>query len=473
LHGSLKTPVRVRFAPSPTGYLHIGNARTALFNWLIARKEGGAFVLRIEDTDPARSRPEFTRALMDDLRWLGLQWDEGPDVGGLYGPYFQSLRKHLYQSQIDRLFDANRAFYCFCPPGEAPKIDWICRELSPSRVRERLARGEPAVIRFRVPEDAPPVTFTDLLKGELRFEPKEIGDFSLMRSDGMPLYNLSCVVDDHAMDISLVIRGDDHLSNTPKQILLYQFFGYEPPQFIHLPLILGNDGTPLSKRHGDTSVAAYRSNGFLPQALVNFLALLGWNPGTEEEFLPPDRLLELFRLDQLNVAPAKFNLQRLLWLNGKFIRAMDVEDLARHFWRELQNAGFSDASYELVRRITPLFQERVETLKDIVVKARFFFVDPWPIEESLTKKYLSDARLPEIFRQILHILESGEDLNPVRIEPVVKQCIQEGGFKLKEVLQPLRVILTGMDASPGIFETMEALGKEKVISRLRRFLSSA
>jgi glutamyl-tRNA synthetase len=471
LDRSLRTPVRLRFAPSPTGYLHIGNARTALFNWLIARKTGGTFILRVEDTDPARSRPEFMRALMDDLHWLGLQWDEGPDVGGPAGPYLQSQRKDLYQTRLSRLFEAGRAFHCFCPPGKAPKLDWVCRELPEATVRERLAKGDPAVIRFRVPDDAPAVEFTDLLKGALRFDIKEVGDFSILRSDGMPLYNFSCVVDDHAMGISLVIRGEDHLSNTPKQILLYEFFGHSPPQFIHLPLILGGDGTPLSKRHGDTSVRAYREGGFLAPALVNFLALLGWNPGTEEEFLPGNRLLELFQLDQLNVAPARFNLQRLLWLNGKFIRAMDTGELAERFAEELMKAGLVTNSCDLVRRVTPLFQERVETLKEFTEKAAFFFSDPWPLPEELAEKHLSDPRIPVILREALGLIESAETLAPDVLEPRVKEMIQQTGMKLKEILQPLRVILTGMDASPGIFETIEALGKEKVTARIRRWLA--
>lgn len=464
--------MRVRFAPSPTGYLHIGNARTALFNWLIARKEGGSFILRIEDTDPARSRDEYMDALMEDLRWLGLNWDEGPDAGGPLGPYRQSQRKEHYQSHLQRLFEAGRAFYCFCPPGQAPAIDWVCRELPEEVVRERLSRGEPAVIRFRVNENAAPVEFTDLLKGTLRFDVQEIGDFSIMRTDGMPLYNFSCVVDDHLMQISLVIRGEDHLSNTPKQVLLYEFFGYPTPQFIHLPLILGNDGKPLSKRHGDTSVQAYRSGGFLPEAVVNFLALLGWNPGTEEEFLPPARLLELFRVEQLNVAPARFDLQRLRWLNGKFIRAMPLEALAERFYVELQRAGIQEATPEAVRRITPLFQERVETVTDIVPRASFFFRDPWPISNSLKQKYLSDPRIVPVLREILSILESAEHLNHQLLEPKIKEVVIRAGLKLKEGLQPLRVILTGMDATPGIFETIEALGKDLVVARLRRWLTS-
>ncbi|MHA2647861.1 MAG: glutamate--tRNA ligase, partial [bacterium JZ-2024 1] len=423
MHGRLRTPIRVRFAPSPTGYLHIGNARTALFNWLVARKEGGTFILRIEDTDPARSRPEFMNALMQDLKWLGLQWDEGPDVGGPAGPYLQSLRKDLYQAHIQQLLEARRAFYCFCPPAKAPKIDWVCRELPPEQVAQRLTRGEPAVIRFRVNENDPPIEFVDLLKGTLRFETREVGDFSLMRSDGMPLYNFSCVVDDRAMQISLVIRGEDHLSNTPKQILLYQFYGYEPPQFIHLPLILGPDGTPLSKRHGDTSVSAYRNGGYLPEALVNFLALLGWNPGTEEEFFPPDRLVELFRLEQLNVAPAKFDVQRLRWLNGKFIRAMPLEGLAGQFYDALKEAGFDEVTPESARRLAHLYQERVETVKEIGEKARFFFRDPWPPPEELQKRYLSDPRIVPVLREILGLIETAESLAPAVLEPPVKELV--------------------------------------------------
>ena len=459
--------VRVRFAPSPTGYLHIGNARTALFNWLFARKVGGRFILRIEDTDPERSRREFVDALLEDLRWLGLEWDEGPEVGGPFGPYFQSQRKQLYDEHLQRLLQEGRAFYCFCPPGQAPRIDWGCREVPRAEAEERISRGEHAVIRFRTPHDRT-ITFRDLLRGEVRFPGSEVGDFSIYRSDGMPLYNFSVVVDDALMRITHVIRGEDHLSNTPKQLLLYEAFGYEPPQFLHLPLILGSDGAPLSKRHGATSVRAYREMGFLPEALVNYLALLGWNPGTEEEIMTPCRILELFRLEDLNDAPARFSWDRLRWMNGKHLRALPEERLARLFAEWLRRAG-QTISDEEAHRLVPLYRERVFTLSELVEKTKYLFEEP-EIPDELREKYLTDPQVVEALRQLRGLLEE-TPFEKEALETAIRGWLSEHGLKPRKVLQPLRVVLTGTDASPGIFELMAYLGKETVLRRLDRFFS--
>src|SRR5882724_589366 len=342
--------VRVRFAPSPTGQLHVGNARTALFNWLLGRGAGGTFILRIEDTDAERSTRESEAAIVRDLRWLGLDWDEGPDIGGAHGPYRQSERLHLYQSYATELLGAGAAYYCFCSTaqldaerqdalanGRPARYAGTCRKLSREQAEARIADGERPAIRFRVPEERD-VIFNDAVRGDVRFQTDVIGDPVIVRADGTPAYNFAVVVDDALMEITHVVRGEDHISNTPRQILLYEALGFTPPAFGHLSMVMGPDHSPLSKRHGATSVAEFRSKGYLPEALVNYLALIGWSPGGNDELLPVDELARRFSLDAVGHSAGVFDEEKLAWANRHYLKIAEPARLA-----ELSLPYFNDA----------------------------------------------------------------------------------------------------------------------------------
>src|SRR5437660_3935668 len=332
--------VRVRFAPSPTGHLHVGNARTALFNWLLARGQGGTYIFRIEDTDADRSTRESEASIVTDLRWLGLDWDEGPDVGGPRGPYRQSERLHLYQSYATELLNAGAAYHCFCTvaqleaerqealaAGRPARYAGTCRRIMREEAEARIAAGERPAIRFRVPEERD-VVFTDAVRGDVRFETDVIGDPVIVRADGHPAYNFAVVVDDALMEVTHVVRGEDHISNTPRQILLYEALGFMPPRFAHLALVLGPDHTPLSKRHGATSVAEFRAKGYLPEALVNYLALIGWSPGGNDEVLPIDELARRFSLQAVGHSAGVFDEEKLAWVNRHYLKLADPRRLA-------------------------------------------------------------------------------------------------------------------------------------------------
>ncbi|MCX6551574.1 MAG: glutamate--tRNA ligase [Acidobacteria bacterium] len=344
--------MRLRFAPSPTGLLHVGNARTALFNWLLAQGSGGTFVLRIEDTDVERSTRESERGILEDLRWLGLNWDEGPDVGGAHGPYRQSERLDLYRSYATELIEHGHAYYCFCSvedleadrraaleSGRPPKYAGRCRDLPIDRARQRIADGETAVVRFRVP-DAREVVFHDVVRGVVQFSTDVIGDPVLVRSDGNPAYNFAVVIDDALMEITHVIRGEDHISNTPRQVLLYEAMGFQPPAFAHLAMVLGPDHTPLSKRHGATSVAEFRTRGYLPEALVNYLALLGWSPGGGDELLPAAELSRRFSLDHVGHSAAVFDIEKLAWVNRHYLRIAEPDRIVDLAMTHFVKAGY-------------------------------------------------------------------------------------------------------------------------------------
>ena len=332
--------MRVRFAPSPTGHLHVGNARTALFNWLLARGKGGTFILRIEDTDRERSSAESEAAILDDLRWLGLDWDEGPDIGGPHGPYRQSERLDLYRSYATGLLVKARAYYCFCTPealdaeraaalaaGTPARYSGRCREIPGDRARARVEAGEAAAVRFRVP-DSGQLSFTDVVRGRVTFELEVIGDPIILRSDGQPAYNFAVVVDDGLMEVTHVVRGEDHISNTPRQLLIYEALGFAPPSFAHLSLVMAPDHSPLSKRHGATSVAEFRAKGYLPEALVNYLALIGWSPGNDEELLPMTELARRFALEAVGHSAGVFDEEKLAWVNRHYLKAADPARIA-------------------------------------------------------------------------------------------------------------------------------------------------
>ncbi len=470
--------VRVRFAPSPTGYLHVGGARTALFNWLFARKHEGTFILRIEDTDLERSSPEMIEGIIEGLRWLGLDWDEGP--------YLQSERLAFYRARAEELVASGWAYYCFCDPEElavkrqqalAEKRTWkyegTCRRLSAGEVARRIAAGHPRAIRFKVPEEG--VTrFADRVYGEIEVRNESLEDFVLLRSDGYPTYHLSVVVDDADMRISHVIRGADHLSNTPKQILLYRAFGWEPPIFAHAPLILGPDRQRLSKRHGAMSVTAYRDMGFLPEAMRNFLALLGWSPGDpSREILRTSELIELFSLEGISRANAIFNFEKALWMNAEHLRAMSATELFPFVRAELEKEGLWREEYAQDRQdwflwVVDLLKVRARTLRDFVTSGRPYFSDDFPMDpEAIQKNLRTSSAVKGLLLELADRFERLEPFDLQTTEQVLRGLAEERGVKAGVIINAVRTALTGSAVTPGIFDVIVAIGRERTVRRLR------
>jgi glutamyl-tRNA synthetase len=454
-----------RFPPSPTGYLHIGGARTALFNWLFARQKKGKFVLRIEDTDKERSTDEATRAIVDSLEWLGIDWDEGP--------YFQSQRYSIYQEMVERLVSTGKAYYCHCTPEELderreaakalglkPKYDGKCRD-------KGLGPGPDAVVRLRSPQ-AGKTVFHDLVKGSISFQNEELDDLVLWRSDGSPTYHLAVVVDDITMGITYVIRGDDHVNNTPRQILIYQAFGEPLPQYAHVPMILGPDRTRLSKRHGATSVLAYREMGYLPHALLNALARVGWSYGDQEKFTVQE-LIEKFSLENVGKSAGIFNPEKLLDLNAQYIRESDSKDLGEALIPFLERLGFRDLDRRQVTGAAETLRMRSKTLVEMAETARFYFDQGLRYEEKAERKFLRPEIVP-LMEETRVRLESMEDFTQKSLEVLFLRILDEKKIKLGEIAQPLRVALTGTSVSPGLFEVMEVLGKGTVLRRMDKAL---
>ncbi len=470
--------VRVRFAPSPTGYLHVGGARTALFNWMFAQKHQGTFILRIEDTDVERSSPEMVAGILEGLKWLELNWDEGP--------YYQSTRLNRYREIANQLLTNGTAYPCFCHPdelkerreaaqkqGKAWKYDRRCLYLDPAERNKKRRQGLLHAIRFRVPEAPATVTFKDHVHGELRFETGELEDFVLLRSDGQPTYQLAVVVDDHEMNITHVIRGDDHIANTPKQILLYHALGWTPPEFAHVPLILGPDRKRLSKRHGAVSVLQYREDGYLPQAMRNFLALLGWYPPDEREIQPIESMIRQFELSDINKGNPIFDVQKLLWMNAEYIRAMDAESLLAYLEPFLKQRGW----WETVTASRPRYLERIELLKsrmrrltDFLDLGEAFFTENYTIDPQSAKKRWKHPDLATHLKNLAGELEHLSNFSPENIETVVRGYAETHELKPAILIHGLRVALTGRSVGPGLFELMAVLGRETVLKRIDRRL---
>lgn len=459
--------LRVRFAPSPTGYLHIGGARTALFNYLLAKKEQGTFVLRIEDTDLERSSEESVTAILDAMEWLGLHCDEGP--------YYQTERFGLYQQKILQLLGQNKAYRCYCTPdeldakrelamqqGRKPKYDGRCRN--------RNDRPDlPYVVRFKLPTSERETTFVDRIKGAVTFRHEELDDLIIQRTDGSPTYNFVVVVDDAEMGITLVIRGDDHLNNTPRQILLYRALGYAIPEFAHVPMILGSDKKRLSKRHGATSVMAYKELGYLPEALVNYLVRLGWSMGDEEIFSMDDLIVK-FSLEQVGRSAGVFNPEKLLWLNSHYIKTGDPQRLAELLLPFLTVLNISiDDGPDLVAVVKSL-QERSSTLVEMAEGARFYYQDNVVFDETAKTRFIT-ADQASLFEMLVKNLSVLDSFNHETLEQAFGNVMEMAGLKFGKIAQPLRVVLTGGTASPGIYEVMEILGKERVIKRIERALN--
>jgi glutamyl-tRNA synthetase len=455
--------LRVRFAPSPTGYLHIGGARTALFNWLYARRQGGQFILRIEDTDQLRSTEASTRAILDAMNWLGLNWDEGP--------LYQAQRIDLYRSMVKKLIEAGKAFHCTCTPeeleekrkralaeGRKPKYDGACRD-------KKRARGENTVVRFRCPQVGSTIV-RDLVKGNISFNNEELDDLIIERTDGYPTYNFAVVVDDIDMGITHVIRGDDHVNNTPRQILLYEALGHEAPLFGHVPMILGADRARLSKRHGATSVMAYQEMGYLPEALVNYLVRLGWSHGDQEIF-SMDELIRFFSLESVGKSAAIFNPEKLLWLNQHYIKDYPTDKLVENmkpFWAA---RGFDLSDPDYLRHIVEDLRARSKTLVEMADASAFYFLDKMDYDPEAAGKFLT-ADMKEHLLAAVEKLASCRDYSKTGIEALLREVAEDRGVKLKVIAQPLRVALTGKSVSPGIDDVMVTLGKNRTIQRIRQ-----
>ena len=466
--------VRVRFAPSPTGYLHIGGARTALFNYLFARNQNGKFILRIEDTDQARSTEESVGAILESMKWLGMMWDEGPEVGGPHQPYFQSQRLNIYRQYAELLIQKGYAYRCYCTPEELERkreenqkkglptrYDGKCRN-----IRESL--DLPYAIRFRVPDNMERVEFDDLLHDRISVAISEIEDFVILKSDGFPTYNFSCVVDDALMEITHIIRGDDHINNTPKQVLLYKALDMPIPVFVHLPMILGSDRTRLSKRHGATSVGTYEEMGYLPEAMVNYLARLGWSYGDEEIFSMED-LIRKFSLENLGRSSAVFNPDKLLWLNQHYIKTSDVNYISGLLKRFLNKVGIECNDMEKLSKMVLALRERSKTMVEMAEKAKIFFEKEVVFEEGAREKFLTDE-IKGILSDIAKELQGWEDFSLKGLEEFFKNYLDKRGIKFKLIAQPLRVALCGKTVSPGIFEMIEIFGKTESLRRIKAVL---
>jgi len=490
------TAPRVRFAPSPTGYLHVGGARTALFNWLYARRHGGTFVLRIEDTDVERSSADMVTGILDGLRWLGLDWDEGPDTGGPHGPYFQSERLERYRDAAATLVANGFAYYCYCTPerlraereqaeqrGEAWQYDRTCLSLAPEQIAGLEAVGAPRAIRFRVSRlrasgaaaSQGPMAFDDAVHGRIEFDPKNIEDFVVLRSDQHPTYHLSVVVDDIDMAISHVVRGDDHISNTPKHLMLFDAFGAAPPVFAHVPLILGADKKRLSKRHGATSVTEYRRQGYLADAMVNFLALLGWSPGDDRELMSIAELTASFSLDGISGGNAVFNSEKLDWMNGQYIARLSNADLLREIEPLLAGAGLLAAGArppdEWLHRLLDLLRPRAKRTVDFVELARPLIADTVEYEAEAVEKHLTSPGLGEHVAALAGALRTVDPFDEPHVEAAVRGSAAERGIKAGVLIHATRVALTGRTTSPGLFEVMVLLGRQRTVDRLSRLVN--
>ena len=484
-----KSEVRVRFAPSPTGDLHVGNIRTALFDWAYARHTNGKLIFRIEDTDRERVTDEYIQAAIDTLKWLGLNWDEGPEVGGQYGPYLQSQRLDIYAEWAQKFLDQGDAYHCYCSGDEleerrqlqmknnqAPGYDGKCRDLSNTQIDEYKAQGRKPVVRMRMPQGE--TVFTDAIRGEVKFEHLYVPDFVLVRGDGSPLYTLAVAVDDVLMKITHVLRGEDLLSSTPRQIRVYQAMGVSEsdyPIFAHLPFVMGQDNAKLSKRNGEVSIAWYREHGFLPEAICNYLALLGWSPGDDKENITMQELVDLFTVERVNSSPARFDMKKLEAINGDKIRALTQDKFLEWALPFLTNAkvitGSSD-EIDLVKRALPIIQERIVTLGEIPAMLNFLFVKNFSVDPE-EKPKLAEAGAQEVLKVALSKVEPLENWNHTAIEEVLRKAlIEDMGLKPRIAFSALRIAVTGSHISPPLFESLELLGKAGSIARIKQAISA-
>lgn len=469
--------VRVRIAPSPTGFFHVGSARTALYNWLFARHYNGTFILRVEDTDIDRSSRNMIQVILDGLTWLGLKWDEEP--------YYQSKRLELYQKHVTMLLEKKLAYYCFCQPEDlekekqkayAAKKDWQydrrCLHLSDTEKQNRERSGTPKAVRFKVPEGT--VVYNDIVFGKIEKQARDIEDFVIMRANGIPTYNLACAVDDHEMKITHVIRGADHIANTPKQLLLYNAFSIEPPQFAHLPLILGPDKSKLSKRHGAVSVIEYKDMGYIPEAFINYLALLGWSPGDDTEIMSLIDIISQFDLSRINSSNAVFDTIKCEWLNQQHLMQLPVNQFQKHLMPFIVKSGLMEQAEitkkdQWLSRVCSLLQPRLKKLSDIDAAGRFFFKEDFAYDDKALQKYSNEETLMLIM-QLLAFITTVNQFTAENIETSLRNFGDGKGWKVKQWIHPLRVFTTGSTAGPPLFDALELIGKERVIQRIKRML---
>jgi len=480
--------VRVRFAPSPTGDLHVGNIRTALFDWAYARHTGGKLVFRIEDTDKDRVTDEYIQAAIETLKWLGLNWDEGPEVGGEFGPYLQSQRLDIYSTWAQKFLDQGDAYHCYCSSEEleerrqlqmknnkAPGYDGKCRDLSNTQIDQYKAGGRKPVVRMRMPQGE--TVFNDLIRGEVKFDHEFVPDFVLARADGSPLYTLAVAVDDVLMKITHVLRGEDLLSSTPRQIRVYQAMGVNPeeyPLFAHLPFVMGQDNTKLSKRNGEVSIAWYREQGYLPEAMCNYLALLGWSPGDDKENITMEELVQLFTVERVNSSPARFDMKKLEAINGDKIRALTLEKFLEWSLPFLLKSGvISGTSDEIsvVKSALPIIQERIVTLAEIPAMLNFLFMKNFIVAPDELSKIKDDSS-QQVLKVALAKVAPLDSWNHANIESTLRVAlIEELGLKPRIAFSALRIAVTGSHISPPLFESLELLGKERSIERINAVIS--
>ncbi len=469
--------VRTRFAPSPTGFLHVGGLRTALYAFLLARKHGGEFLLRIEDTDRTRLVPGAVENIISALQWAGIEFDEGPGKNGPCGPYVQSERLPLYQKHAQELLAAGHAYYCFCSAERLemvraakianklpPAYDQHCRNLAPDVVTQQLQGSTTHVIRMKVPHEGE-LTFNDLIRGDVTFGYKTVDDQVLLKSDGFPTYHLAVVVDDHYMNISHVIRGEEWLSSTPKHILLYQYFGWQAPLFAHLPLMLNPDRSKLSKRQGDVAVEDYRQKGFLPEALVNFIAFLGWNPGGTREFFTLDELIQEFTLERVGSAGAVFNLEKLNWMNQQYIARMDSDELLKHVKPMFAEKGWTNFSDQYFKEALVLLKERVILMPDFLTTGPFFFEAPTSFDEQLKAKNWK-AESAEYIRDVARIFQALPAFDAASVEQAIRAYAIEKGVNVSALIHPLRLALSGAAQGPSLWQMIAVFGKAEVAKRI-------
>lgn len=472
--------VRVRFAPSPTGELHIGGARTALFNLLYARSKGGTLVLRIDDTDLERSRVDYVEKLFLSLRWLGLDWDEGP--------YYQSKRQEQYIAEAERLLDQNKGYHCYCTTEELAKgreeakkenrafiYPGTCRDLSPEMEEKCRSEGRNAVVRLRTPDSGETVV-DDLIRGKVHFDNEMLDDFIILKSNGQPTYNFASVVDDLQLKITHVIRAEEHLSNTPRQQLCALALGYELPAFAHVPMILAPDRSKLSKRHGATSVEEFQNEGYLPEALINYMALLGWSPGEDRELLSLEEMVEAFKLEKVNKTAAIYDVNKLAWMNGHYIRESDPErlsEVARPFFEQhsLLTGELTSDELDYFKKVLKAVRERARTLEELAEAAEYFFLDDFEYDQKGIKKAFKKEGAADVLRSIRQELDALDDFNEGKTEALFNEISDKTGLSFGRLIQPTRLALTGRMGGPGLFEVISLLGKEKTLARIDKAIS--
>lgn len=474
--------VRVRFAPSPTGFLHVGGLRTALYNYLFAKKNNGSFILRIEDTDQTRLVPGAIENLIQSIKWAGLHYDEGPDIGGNYGPYIQSQRLDIYKKYVDILLEENKAYRCFCTPerldemrkrqqktGSIVKYDRACLSLSEKEIQSNIEKNIPHTIRLKMP-DKTKIIVDDVIRGKVEFQTLIIDDQVLLKSDGYPTYHLANVVDDHLMGITHVIRGEEWLSSTPKHVVLYEYFNWDIPVFAHLPLLLNPDKSKLSKRQGDVAVEDYRDKGYLSEALINFIALLGWSPFDNKEILSLEQMIEEFSLERVSKSGAVFNIDKLNWINTQYIRMKSNEELTKLLIPIIEKRNIDIPSVNYLHKVIELLKERVITLHDFIDFAPYFYTEPEEYDEKYKQKHWSE-KTNNYLLEILRRFEKLDNFDKNLIEKIVRDYAAELNISPSKLIHPLRYSTTGKSVGPGLFELIEVLGKEKVVKRIKKVIT--